>query len=572
VETTPILQNSKFLEMIKDRIPLFPKDTYESIVKQHGNGTIAMLEALIDKGLMQKGIACQLWGDSIEVTYVDPMASIIQPEMVNKIPEDIARKNFVVGLYEINDVMTLAAANPLDQALIKRLEAAIKIKISPVFAPPSDILSTIDIHYSNEKSLGDSLKILESTQSELLSKLQGTDLALLSESTELIKIFDAILLLALKERASDIHIEPGEEFTRIRFRIDGKLRQFLQFSRSLQPAVIARCKIVCELNIAETRIPQDGRFGINLGTNKVNFRVSIIPTRNGEKAVLRVLAATNKKDFMSLDQMLISQSILKPFRQIVESPNGIIFVTGPTGSGKTTTLYAALHEINDPEVNISTIEDPIEISVEGLNQSQVNAGIDLKFSTILRSLLRQDPDVILVGEIRDAETAKIATEAALTGHLVLSTLHTNTAVQAILRLVEMGIEPYMVAPSILGVLGQRLAAKICERCKESYRPEPETLEKYFYNCEGQEVYLYRGKGCISCRNQGFRGRVSFHELAVVTENMRSMIARNASPIEIATEAERAGYRPLRYDGLKKALLGLTTLEEIEGETAVSFSS
>lgn len=566
-------QNNKFLEAIKDRIPTFPKNVYETIISQKGLGTVAMLEGLIEANLIPKSIACQLWGDSIEITYVDPMSSIVEPEAVNKIPEEIARKNLVLGLYEIDSVMTIAAANPLNQNLLKRLEAGVKVKLSPVFSLPSDILSAIEIYYSSEKSLTDSLKLLESTQGELLNKLQTTDIALLSESTQLIKVFEAILLLGLKERATDIHIEPGEEFTRIRFRIDGKLKPFLKFSRSIHPAVIARCKIMCDLNITETRIPQDGRFSFDLGSNKVSFRVSIIPARGGEKAVLRILAATNKKDFMTLDQMLISQSILLPFRKVITNPNGIIFVTGPTGSGKTTTLYAALQELNNPSVNISTIEDPIEISVDGVNQSQVNAGIDLKFSTLLRSFLRQDPDIILVGEIRDAETAKIATEAALTGHLVLSTLHTNTAVQAILRLVEMGIEPYMVAPSILAILGQRLSAKICERCKESYLADPTVLSNFFYNYETiPNVTLYRGKGCLACRNEGFRGRVVFHELVVVTESMRSLIARNASPIEVAAEAERSGYKPLRYDGLKKALLGLTTLEEIQSETAVLFAT
>ncbi len=275
---------------------------------------------------------------------------------------------------------------------------------------------------------------------------------------------------------------------------------------------------------------------------------------------------------LTLDKMMISQTILKPFRRLIESPNGIIFVTGPTGSGKTTTLYAALHEINSPGVNISTIEDPIEIQLAGVNQSQVNLPIDLKFATILRALMRQDPDVILVGEIRDLETAKIATEAALTGHIVFATLHTNTAPQAIVRLMEIGVEPYMVAPSVIGVLAQRLAARICENCKEAYYPSRETLQKYFHDEGLSDVPFFRGRGCPACRHTGYKGRVAFHELILITEEIRTLISEGRSVQEISRAAAKVGYRPLRYDGLKKALLGLTTIEEIDASTSFEWAT
>jgi len=274
---------------------------------------------------------------------------------------------------------------------------------------------------------------------------------------------------------------------------------------------------------------------------------------------------------LSLERMLMSQDILQPFRRLVQNPNGILFVTGPTGSGKTSTLYAALNEINDPKINITTIEDPVEIPLGGATQSQVNTHIDLNFATLLRSLLRQDPDVILVGEIRDLETAKIATEAALTGHLVLATLHTNTAAQAITRLMEIGVASYMVAPSIIGVLAQRLAARICEKCKEAYYPPREVLLKYFEEEGLSEVPFYRGRGCPHCRGTGYHGRVAFHELVLVTEGMRQLISDGRSAQEITRAATRAGYRPLRYDGLKKVLLGLTTIEELEQSTSFEWA-
>jgi type IV pilus assembly protein PilB len=289
----------------------------------------------------------------------------------------------------------------------------------------------------------------------------------------------------------------------------------------------------------------------------------VIPLIYGEKAVVRILSSATRHSMVTLDRMLMSQRVLHPFRRLIKSPNGIIFVTGPTGSGKTTTLYAAIDEINTPRINISTIEDPVEIPVLGVMQSQINAPIDLNFATMLRALLRQDPDVIMVGEIRDTETAKIATEAALTGHLVFATLHTNTAPQAIVRLMEIGVEPYMVAPSILGVLSQRLAARICDKCKEAYYPPREVLLKYFLEDGLSDVPFYRGRGCPHCRHTGFRGRVAFHELVVVTEEIRQLISDRRSVQEITRAAAKVGYRPLRYDGLNKVLLGLTTIEEIE---------
>jgi len=287
--------------------------------------------------------------------------------------------------------------------------------------------------------------------------------------------------------------------------------------------------------------------------------------------VVRILATTGRKSMVTLDKMMMSQTILHPFRRLLQNPNGILFVTGPTGSGKTTTLYAALHEINKPDLNISTIEDPVEIQLVGLTQTQINAHIDLKFATILRALLRQDPDVILIGEIRDLETAKIATEAALTGHLVFATLHTNTAAQAIVRLLEIGVEPFMVAPSIIGVLAQRLAARICEHCKEPYYPTPETLRRYFLDDSPAEVPFYRGRGCPKCRGTGYKGRIAFHELVLITEEIRSMISEGRSAQEITRTAAKVGYRPLRYDGLKKVLLGLTTIEEIEQNTSFEWA-
>ena len=363
---------------------------------------------------------------------------------------------------------------------MRRLERIAQVPLSPVFCLPCEIDDAISVLYSTERSITESLAELE--HNAVFSEPRpGPSIGFPSwrRPKTLVHVLDEIIYFALRERATDIHIEPQEIHSRIRFRVDGTLREILSFPKNLHGAVISRLKILSDLNISETRFPQDGRFAIPMGTNKANFRLSCIPTIHGEKTVVRVLTSATRRMMVTLDSMLMSQRILQPFRALIQSPNGIIFVTGPTGSGKTTTLYAALEEINSPKINIATIEDPVEIPMPGASQSQVNPKIELKFSSMLRAYLRQDPDVILIGEIRDTETAKIATEAALTGHLVFATLHTNTAPQAIVRLMEIGVEPYMVAPSVIGVLSQRLAARICDKCKEAYYPPREVLLKYF---------------------------------------------------------------------------------------------
>ena len=405
----------------------------------------------------------------------------------------------------------------------------------------------------------------------MLKSLTDDDLKDLASSNSLSRLLDGMIFFAVRERASDIHMEPGEDIATVRFRIDGKLIPYYSYGKAIHRAFATRIKVLCRLNVAESRFPQDGRFSMPFGMGKADFRASLIPSVNGTKVVLRILPGVNRRAIISLDQMMMSQNILESYRRLIKSPNGIIFVTGPTGSGKTTTLYPTLEELNTPEKNISTIEDPVEIKIDGITQSQVNAHIDLNFGLMLRSILRQDPDIILVGEIRDIETAKIATEAALTGHLVLSTLHTNNAIQAILRLMEIGIEPYMVAPSIMGVLGQRLAARICEGCKRGYFPGPEVLERYFYDVpEDTKVAFSQGVGCPNCRQTGYSGRIAFHELLLVDDEMRRMISARMGQHELLRYATKLGYRSLRYDGLKKVLLGLTTIEEIEKHTVLEW--
>lgn len=539
------------------------------LVREHGEG-LPLLHALLEQKYIPKDDACRLYAEALGFAYVDPFASIITDEAVATLPPEIARKAGVIGLYVINGVLTAAMSKPEDEALVRRVGQIAQMPVSPVFALPREIEDAISIQYSSEKNIEDSLGELERSTLFDDPNLASDKLASVADTSAVVAILDEIIYYAIRERATDIHIEPQETVSRVRFRIDGMLREILTYSRKLHRAFVSRLKILCNLNIAESRFPQDGRFSIGIGVNKANFRFSTIPTQYGEKTVIRLLASGSKKSMITLDKMMMSRTVLEPFRRLVRNPNGILFVTGPTGSGKTTTLYAALNEINTPDINISTIEDPIEIQLPGVTQTQVNSHIDLKFSTILRALLRQDPDAVLIGEIRDLETAKIATEAALTGHIVFATLHTNTAAQAIVRLMEIGVEPYMVAPSVVGVLAQRLAARICENCKEAYVPAPETLAKYFQEDGLREVHFFKGRGCHACRGTGYKGRVAFHELVIVTEEVRTLITRGASAQEINAAAAKVGFKPLRYDGLKKVLLGLTTIDEIEANTSLEF--
>ncbi len=562
----------KFLDIIRREKPFVGERDLDRLNKKFGENPPEFAEALITENLLKHREVCRMLSTAVGKAYVDPFSSVVTNEALEKIPANIARKAQALPLYHIEDTITISMADPLDEAMIRRLEGITGMKVSPVFSLGSEVRDAVEVYYSTEEDIQSILQELAQTGEALLTEFSANDVQALSESKGLIQIVDAIIYFALRERASDIHIEPHQEETVIRFRIDGRLREMLRFSKAIHRALLVRIKILCDMNIAESRFPHDGRMTIPLGARKADFRVSVIPTVEGEKCVIRVLASTSKREMMTLDRMMISQAIQKPLRRVIQNPNGIIFVTGPTGSGKTTTLYAALNEINKPDINISTIEDPVEIRLAGVTQAQVNNHIDLKFSTLLRSMLRQDPDVLLVGEIRDLETAKIACEAALTGHLVFATLHTNNSIQAVTRLIEIGIEPYMVAPAILAVLAQRLAARICERCKEAYYPTEEVLSRYFHDADGvTDVPFYLGKGCNACRGSGYHGRVAFHEMALITEEMRNLIARNAGLADLTAAARKAGYKPLRYDGLKKVLLGFTTPEEIEKHTSFEWS-
>ncbi|MDO9218761.1 MAG: GspE/PulE family protein, partial [Lacisediminimonas sp.] len=385
----------------------------------------------------------------------------------------------------------------------------------------------------------------------------------LLEFPPIAELGDSIVLLAVKERASDIHIESQKNEVLVRFRIDGMLVDRLFLPAGFGLPLTSRYKVISRMDITERRKPQDGRFSFALPAKSLDVRVSSLPAMHGEKIVLRLLGSLHGSPALDLDRLNFSPEVLRPFKATLQNPQGILFVTGPTGSGKSTTLYAGLNFINQRDINIVTIEDPIEYVVPTLTQVMVDEKSGRGFKEILRSVLRQDPDVILVGEIRDTETARIATQAALTGHLVLATLHTNDAIQATTRLVDMGVERYIVAPAVIGILSQRLVRRLCDHCKVSYQPDPEELRQYFFWRDGAPLPLFHAaSGCKQCGGTGYAGRIGVHEFLKVTPQIREAIMNGRSYDEIQAIAVQQGFRTLRYDGFKKALRGLTSLGEI----------
>ena len=483
----------------------------------------------------------------------------IKPEVIDLVPEKVVKKFNIIPLFKIGDELTVAISDPTDISLLDAVGAQTKCKITPVIAPYLEISKAILRHYST---------LVEAEPSELsrqleapgISRIEVDELRKAGVDLPVVKVVDRMLIDAIEERASDIHIEPREDKLVIRCRIDGILREVATYPHAMHRGVVSRIKILSSLDISERQKPQDGRVKIKIEDNEVDIRVSTLPTIYGEKAVLRLL---NKKAVsLNIDDLNLSEKNLEMFRHLLEEPYGIILVTGPTGSGKTTTLYAALSEINSIEDNIVTVEDPVEYQLPIINQIQINPKKDLTFATALRSILRQDPDIIMIGEIRDPETASIAAESALTGHLVLSTLHTNDAPSSLTRLIDMGVEPFLIAPSLLGVIAQRLVRKICRRCSEEYTPSKRELDAIGIGASVDGVTFHRGAGCDECNHTGYSGRTGIHEILVVDSKIRELISARGSTEMIRQQALKSGFKDMRFDGIRKVLAGITTIEEL----------
>ncbi len=515
---------------------------------------------LIDKGYAAERDVLEIIGEQLSIPVVNLDNVEIDQELLELIPSKLVHRCCLFPIDRANGVIRVATFNPFDLYAFDELRMLTGTKIEPVLATEADIQRLIKQYYGvGGQTIEDMLRAEDLEVITDGGEARDEEIEAAQEAT-VVKLVNEILIEAIRDRASDVHIEPFESDLRVRYRVDGVLHtaNVPPEIRRFQSAIISRIKILSDLNIAEKRLPQDGGFSVKAHHRDIDIRVSIVPTAFGEGVVMRIL--DKQSILIDLTALGMDGDVLERFNGIISLPHGIILVTGPTGSGKTTTLYSALNTIRSDRIKILTIEDPIEYFLEGINQVQVRPKIGLSFATGLRSFLRHDPDVILVGEIRDLETAEVAVNASLTGHLVFSTLHTNDAPSATTRLLEMGIEPFLVTSSTEGILAQRLVRKICPSCKEAYEPDRSKLPTDLKLEPGQE--LYRGVGCRECRNTGYKGRLGIFELLSMSDEIRELIIRRTSAKDIRDLACNQGMRLLRNDGLVKVLGGRTTVEEI----------
>lgn len=518
-------------------------------------GDILVEQGYINDEELAKALAMRL-----QVPYIDLSKTELSQEAIDKIPEALARKHGVIGVAINNRRLTIATNDPVNFYVFEEIKMISGMDYNTVLASKSGISSIIDKIYSmqNIDTVMDDVN-KEYTIEDELAEL--SDEALSGErvdSAPVVKLANAIVEAAYRAKASDIHIEPFSNITKIRIRIDGDLVEQSQISHAIHNSLVTRFKILSNMNIAEKRVPQDGRFAYKIDGTHLDVRVSSLPTVNGEKVVIRLLS-TGASKIMDITELGMTDYNFEMFQSILKSPHGVILVTGPTGSGKTTTLYSALDQLAKPNINIITVEDPVEKQIDGINQVQVNVKAGLTFSAGLRSILRQDPDIVMIGEIRDAETAEIAIRAAITGHLVLSTLHTNDAASTILRLVDMGVAPYLVASSLVGVVAQRLVKLLCPHCKQ-----PVEIDEADMRLLGVDtpVKVYGPVGCDECNNTGYRSRTAIHEIIVTSNDIKELIAAEKDAEDINLKAKENGTRLLRENVAELVLDGKTSMEEL----------
>ena len=502
------------------------------------------------------------------IPSIDPAAAEVDPEVIKLIPEDVANKYQVIPISRTGSTLVLAMADPSNIFAIDDIKFLTGYNVESMVASEVSIKAAIEKYYAAQEAemdLGDVLTEFDESDMEVLHEEENIDVNDLKKAVEdapVVKLVNIILTDAIKKGASDIHVEPYEKSFRVRLRVDGVLNEVMKPPFKLKNAIVSRLKIMSNLDIAERRLPQDGRIKLKLGKEKeMDFRVSVLPTLFGEKVVLRLLDKSNLQ--LDMTKLGFEEKALKDFKDAIEKPWGMVLVTGPTGSGKTTTLYSALSELNQIADNISTAEDPVEFNLMGINQVQMHEAIGLNFASALRSFLRQDPDIIMVGEIRDFETAEIAVKAALTGHLVLSTLHTNDAPSTVNRLLNMGIEPFLIASATNLILAQRLARKICKDCKEEAHIPPQALiDMGISPAEAKAFKCFKGKGCATCNGTGYKGRIALYEVMPLTDNLKELVLNGASSAELKRAAIKDGMKTLRVSGITKMKEGVTTIEEV----------
>jgi type IV pilus assembly protein PilB len=536
----------------------------KALAEQKEKGHRKLLgELLVEMGYCTENQISSALAEAYGVPYAQVGPKICDPKILESLPKEFLEEHIVLPLFKVHNMLTVAVSEPTNVFLIDEIERISGCKVQVVCSTAKDIKATLQTYLPaanvfviddiiDDKGLEDFTLIENITQ-------DITNLEEIAGQSPVVKLVNYLLYNAVRENASDIHIEPYDKKLRVRYRVDGGLYEKNCPPHQMHPAIVSRIKIMAELDIAQRRLPQDGGIHVLVEGRPIDLRVSVMPGNFGEKVVIRIIDP--QRILFNLESLGFTYENLEKFRQVIQSPNGIVLVTGPTGSGKNTTLYAALAELNNEDVNICTVEDPIECNMAGINQFQVNKGVGFEFSTALRSLLRQDPDIVMVGEIRDDATANIAVQAALTGHLVLSTLHTNDAPGAVTRLIDLGVAPYLVSASLIAVLAQRLVRKICPNCKTEYDP-PMSIKKIVREIGGESPKFYRGVGCKKCRNTGYSGRIAVHELFVPNEEIIEMINEHMSLKKLRNKALESGMVSLQADGIEKVKAGIVSVEEI----------
>jgi general secretion pathway protein E len=554
------------LEQVLQDMQLIDQAGLEKVRTIQKEKSLPLQDALLSSGVVSDHDILQALARLWDIPLMSRIEEIeVDPSIVDVLPISFLRKYLMVPVKLHEGTLHVAVNDPTDQDPMFDIARLLKIKdIKRVLAPKQEILSAINrIMEMKDESAKDIMEDMEEEGDEILKDLESIqDITLMETEAPIIRMVNRVMVQAYRERASDIHIEPYQTDVKVRYRVDGILHDVLTLPKRIHSSVVSRIKIMASMNIAEKRLPQDGRIGIKLGEHSVDLRISVVPTVNGERVVMRILDKSSV--LLGLEELGFYPDDLMRMERLIRQEHGIILVTGPTGSGKTTSLYSMLSKINSPDKNILTIEDPIEYQLKGIGQIPVNAKVGLTFASGLRSIVRQDPDVILVGEIRDLETAEIAIQAALTGHLVFSTLHTNDSASAVTRLIDMGIEPFLVTSSVNAIVAQRLVREICPACKQGYYPEDESLQEIGLTKEmlAKEGYLYRGAGCPECLETGYKGRTGIYEILLMSDAIKNTILRSSDSNTVKTQAVMEGLHTLRQDGARKVEDGHTTIEEV----------
>ncbi len=546
--------NKRIGDILVDVGHISEEQLEEGLQRQEKTGE-RLGKAIVNLGYITEFDLLNVLSDQMAIPYLTLQNYSQDVDVVRQVPEPLARKHTIIPLFKIDDTLTIGISDPTDVVALDEIRRETGFEVEPVLCSEREIKNALNEIYGGESASMD-----QTMREYQESSIESEEGEVEDAESPIINIVNLIFTRAIKMRASDIHLNPEEEFLRVRFRVDGVLEEMWNQPKRFQEAIISRIKVMADMDIAERRKPQDGQFKMNVEGKPIDFRVSTLPTVYGENTVIRILDPEAIRT--RLGELGMGRKAEEAYRRIVSTPYGIVFVTGPTGSGKTTTLYATLNKLNQVEKNIITIEDPVEYRLEMIRQSHMNPKTGMTFAAGLRSILRQDPDIIMVGEIRDYETASTAVQAALTGHLVLSTLHTNDTAGALTRLVDMGVEPFLVASATSGILAQRLVRKLCEHCKKPYEPDQEMLSDLGLQGVDRDLTFYHPVGCKRCRETGYSGRTGIFEVMELTEELQEMVQKSAGSEEIKRQSVKQGMIPLRHDGLRMVVRGITSVEEV----------